>query len=204
MAIKTETKYGQRSLIIVSSVVIILVGLWFLFSKDWPLFRDFLKMREEIYQLKKEYEFQKERLLKTQEIFKKFHSRLSEVEDISLALPIKEDYGQILSEIQFLAQKNNLTIEGLSFQKGIIKNEEVEENSLFIPCSTIVVSLKGKGYYSGIKSFLKDIESDIRLMDIERIDLTKRILGLPGKRVKTSNPLISFSATISTYKQELK
>ena len=52
MAIKTETKYGQRSLIIVSSVVIILVGLWFLFSKDWPLFRDFLKMREEIYQKK--------------------------------------------------------------------------------------------------------------------------------------------------------
>jgi len=204
MAIKTETKYGQRSLIIVSSVIIILVGLWFLFSKDWPLFRDFLKVREEIYQLKKEYEFQKERLLKTQEIFKRFHSRLSEVEDISLALPIKENYGQILSEIQFLAQKNNLTIEDLSFQKGIIKNEEVEENSLFIPCSTIVVSLKGKGYYSEIKSFLKDIESDIRLMDVERIDLTKRILGLPNKRVKTNNPLISFSATISTYKQELK
>ncbi|MCD6412146.1 type 4a pilus biogenesis protein PilO, partial [bacterium] len=195
---------GQRSLIIVSSVIIILIGLWFLFSKDWPLFRDFLKMREEIYQLKKEYEFQKERLLKTQEIFKRFHSRLSEVEDISLALPIKEDYGQILSEIQFIAQKNNLTIDGLSFQKGIIKNEEVEENSLFIPCSTIVISLKGEGYYSEIKSFLKDIESDIRLMDIKRIDLTKRILVLPGKRAKTSNPLISFSTTISAYKQELK
>ena len=213
---KSKT-YSQRTLLIVASMLILFIGVWFIFAEIWGQVGKIFYLQAKISQAKKEKNLQEQKLAKVQKIFDEFQTQEATRATISLSLPVEADYGQILSEIYSIADLSGLSVKKESFSEKLSETElkrkkvyyrskvnRTSEN-LIKPYSVIAINFEGSGTYSQIKNFLKLIEKDIRLMDLESFDLSKlKASQSQGESNWSSefDPEVSFKAVIDAYKQE--
>lgn len=201
---EVEKIYSERTLLIVASLIILFIGLWLIFTNLWPEIRDVFSYKVQVSQLKKDLAIQEGKVAKVKKVFEEFHSRQEDVEKISLSLPNKVNYNQVLAEMNAMADISSLEIEGEDFQeKTVVSHQQrsevnlSERGEILQPYSVIVLDIQGRGRYGQIKSFIQLVENDIRLMDIESFEINQA-----GGEVLSSDPLLSFRATIDFYKQE--
>ena len=175
-----------RILMITASVFFFIMGIWILFSYDYPLLQEIARSWQEKKLLEKEYQFEKEKLKKIQEIFEAYHSYLSAKEKLSLLLPEEVKNGEIVYQLKGLADSSNVSLTQAVFneiklEKGepaYLKKETQEK--LIKNLGIISIALETEGDYPSIKEFLKKIETNIRVMDVKRMEFLSTEKGLKG------------------------
>jgi len=177
-------RYVSRSLLAGISVVFILIGIWALFRYDYPQLKKIIKSWEERRLLKNEFQTEKEKLEKVQKIFESYHSFLPAKEKISLFLPEKREIGEVLYQLEGLANLSNVKLNQCIFSE-VRKEKKLprfsdKKEKLTKDFGTLSVALEVEGDYPSIKNFLKKIETNIRVMDIKRINLNKVGKSLKG------------------------
>lgn len=87
--------------------------------------------------------------------------------------PSREDVPAILNQLQGLARLNSVALGSVSFRYG---STDPSSDSLVRPLGTIRISMKVDGGYEAFKSFLADLETNVRIMDLAtlRVSSTER------------------------------
>ncbi len=177
-------KHFSRSLLAGISFVFILIGVWALFSYDYPQLKEIIRSLEERRLLKNKFQDEKEKLEKVQKIFDSYHSFLPAKEKVSLLLPEEKEFGDVLYQLKGMADLSNVKLNRCTF--GEVRKEKrlprfsKKKEKLTKDFGTLSAALEVEGDYPSIKSFLKKVETNIRVMDIRKINLNKSGENLKG------------------------
>lgn len=109
------------------------------------------------------------------------------LEKLSLAIPSESELPNLFIQLDNIAVKNGMAIEGIKFD--ITKNAKDTDEGMGI----VKINLDIKGSYSDFKKMLADIEKNVRLMDISFIDFSGT-----GSNTEESD-LIKFTVSLNTY-----
>lgn len=120
------------------------------------------------------------------------------VQNISLVLPPAPQMGEVLNQISGLARANFLSPQTFLASTPVIKTlvshpSGQKEKSLVKPVGIITFQIKFIGSYDQLKKFLSQLETNIRLIDIQSLSI---------QPIKTSKDnLYSFELMVATYYQ---
>ncbi len=171
-------KTTSRSLIATISIFFILISLWVFFKYDFSEIKKIVQLSRKRTLLRKEFQEEKNNLLKVKEILKSYDSFLSEKEIISLALPSFPKEAEILNQIETLAELSKVKISRVNFSEKVSSKKESlpvsrEKLLLIKELAPIEINFSLEGDYSQIKEFLKNLSQNIRIFEIKEIRLTK-------------------------------
>lgn len=114
-------------------------------------------------------------IAEVEELLSQFESAARIQEIVSLSLPLKESESGIFSQLQALAQANDLVIEVLSVQslptKSTAKARGVK--SMIKDLGVLQILAKLSGSYENFKRFLQGVETNIRVMDLVSLKIEK-------------------------------
>ncbi|MBU2575938.1 hypothetical protein KKF64_02535 [Patescibacteria group bacterium] len=92
---------------------------------------------------------------------------MKEIDNIDLLLPSSPSTPQILTSLEAIAKSSNADIESIDLV--ILDPDELSESDAHLPSGVWVVEIGASissGSYDDLKSFLSDLEKNIRLMDV--------------------------------------
>ena len=119
------------------------------------------------------------------------------------ALPGAVQLPELITVMDNLASQNGLALGELNIvvprEEPRGRGGEVAEPS-GAAVKTVKLNFKANGTYSAFKSWLKAVESNLLLMDVERISfgiVEKKTAG--GEVLSNTNPVIDFVVSVDTY-----
>ncbi len=165
--------------------IIFLLFLLFVFLFSYfflfPKYKNYQRLKREIFHLEKEIQTFQQYFQKLKEIYKKLKAK-EESTKAELALPKNPDLPKILNFIQISTGENGLLLKEVSITQSVKSLEEespspettfsAEETTSQLKIGEINLELKISGNYSDFKNFLSDIEKSARLIQIENIEFS--------------------------------
>ncbi len=132
-------------------------------------------------------EFQKaleetNRLKATYSSVEQFKSQLNQF------LPIREELPPIINQSYGLASLNNITLSGIDFQVKP-SEESINKKVIVRPNSKVTITVRSSGKYDDLKRYISDLETNLRLFDLESINVSGG-----GKKDSPLEASISFDA----------
>ncbi len=119
---------------------------------------------------------------------------------VSSVLPLSPDLAGAFSQLSGLAQVNRLLIRDVTVSTPVNQNAQGNNNAddavsqpLANPFSSVDFQMNVVGSYSDFKSFLKNLETNIRIFDIKKITLESS--GKPNQEI------YNYDLTVETYYQ---
>lgn len=150
-------KKFTASLIIIVIILATLIGLVFpMWSSVWQLKTEIKAKEIEIEEIKD--------ILEKTELYKRIEK---EAEQVFLALPKQKDIPNLLIQFDTLAFTNEMTLERIDFSETVGK-QTIEESTDPFPSITVDLSISGD--FKNFKKYLKDVEINIRAMDVISIN----------------------------------
>ncbi|MFZ5559666.1 MAG: type 4a pilus biogenesis protein PilO [Patescibacteria group bacterium] len=159
---------------------------------------------QNILELRKSIASEKEKLLDKQELFAKverlvqaYEENKESVEKIDHILPSGEKIPDLIVQLEALAFEQGLSLENIDIIT--IKEEEsrVPQATLTekpaVTYKTMSVSMKIVGSYEAFKAFLKSVEENLRLLDINSVEFTTES--------KEGGKVFGFEVRLITYHQ---
>lgn len=149
---------------------------------------------QSVLNLKKDINTQKETFIETQELASKIENltkssreNKESVEKTNYILPDSEDIPNLIVQLEALAFEQGLILEKIEFtpikqESGNIENYQ-----------TLSVNMRLIGSYPALKSFLKAVEENMRLMDISSVNFST-----PSEE---SLQIFEFDLSLNTYYQ---
>lgn len=142
---------------------------------------------------------------KLAELKKKYDSMVSDANKIAQAVPQQEDIAGLLVRLEELSSQSGLILDNINFtvpeakKKGrnlAANEEEAGKDSALAPVSgvkTLVANLSLNGSYDSLRSFLKAVEDNLRVMDVATIsfDVKEGVAGQPAAAGQNFN--VSFN-----------
>jgi len=135
---------------------------------------------------------------KVQDIISSYEGRLEVQQAVSMALPTTEDASNAVIQLDGLVQSN-----GLALQSAVVSSAGVgaarsaaTSSALSRPLGTLSFRLSLAGAYENFKSFLSELESNIRIFDV-----TSLIIQAPQAAAKGSVQIYNYDLIISSYYQ---
>lgn len=112
-------------------------------------------------------------------------------QQVSLALPIGQNIPQAVNQIVGIASINNLAIQSIGLQQLAIKPATAP---LVKGIGTLRMNVRLAGSYQSFKSFLKNLETNITLLDTTS-------LKIEVQKEKSGNLFLTYTMSIDTYYQ---
>ncbi|MBI4085654.1 MAG: hypothetical protein HY433_00170 [Candidatus Liptonbacteria bacterium] len=124
---------------------------------------------------------------------------------VSLALPLNPDLAGAFAQITSLVQNNRLALQGVTVNVPVMQTASVKSKALsgktvgasataiLKPFGVITFQIRLIGSYEDFKAFLKNLESNIRIFDIQKISFQPA--------AKPDQNLYMYDLTVSTYYQ---
>lgn len=195
---------SSKQVLAIIAITILLVGSLFVYLKMVsPAYNQFkeeeIKRQEKEEQIKLLNQYKN----KFENLVSRYESLGSNLEAINSALPITSEPASILASLDAMAKKNGLTIDSLTFKniEPSSKSASSETSTLVNSPYTLEITSNLFGSYDSFKNFIKDLETEIRLMDINALKF--KPIASTGK-VKTPANFFQFELTIDTYYQPIK
>lgn len=139
------------------------------------------------------FENQKAAVASVQQLLTQFKSFPKLQENVSLAMPVGESTTEALNQWQAIVRTSNVGVRSFSLKPLALqpasKNEPLTKRLGILEMNTTV-----DGSYEGIKSFLRYLETNIRIANTKSISVTP-IIGSLGDRY-------SLALTVEMYYQE--
>ena len=182
-------------------IILSLAGLAVILFLDVPGVQSVLQLRTDI-------ETQKQALIDKQDLFTRI-SKLSEaykenkdnIDKMEMILPAKEDVPNLLVQVESLVFEQGLILNKLELSaptqesggKAITPEEIMaQKNSTTKGYKVLNINLGFTGDYSALKNFLKAVEENIRLIDVEVISIAPESEGMG---------IFKFDLSLKTYYQ---
>ena len=108
---------------------------------------------------------------------------------LGMALPTEEEVPDIINQLQGVAKVSGVLINSLSINLPAIKAGDKKD--VIQPVGVVQVTLALEGDYGQIKSYLGAIETNVRIMDVQR-------LGVQGG---TESNTLSYNIVVNAYYQ---
>jgi len=114
---------------------------------------------------------------------------------VSLILPKSRDVAYLVSQIVGLAETNGLTVGSLSTQALPV---QPSKQTIIRSVGRVKADIKVSGSYAGFKSFLRQIENNILLLDVSDFKVD------PANKSGSINQTLDYSISITSYYQSDK
>jgi Tfp pilus assembly protein PilO len=91
---------------------------------------------------------------------------------VSAALPLKSDVSTVLSHLAAIAIANRIQIQSIALLPSAVESGQASaggSGSLVSPTTSFLLQVKEAGTYEDFKLFAKDLENNVRIMDIKSI-----------------------------------
>jgi hypothetical protein len=127
--------------------------------------------------------------------------------NVSLAMPSGEDIAGALAQIQGIATNNDIDITGVTVTAPEIQVSKTgtslsSSTSPIKPLGSFAFKLTGSGSYESLKNFLSEIETNVRIFDVETFSLQPMaVTTVPGSKTTPSRDAFNYSITVDTYYQ---
>ena len=126
-----------------------------------------------------------------------FQNAASLQQTVSLALPIGPNTTQILNQWQAIAQGAGVTLSSLNVQP-VPPGSPTATSTLVKKVGDVSISVSAAGGYAALKQFLDELETNVRVTNIQTFELTSAAQsGQPGQ---TGN-LYNLKANVSAFYQ---
>lgn len=124
------------------------------------------KLRGELTAQSQLYEAEASSVSQIQQLLSKSQSSMSIKEALSLALPeTREQIADIINQLSVISSNEEMKIRSVSL--GYLPIEPSQSSSLVKGAGVLKITLELQGSYNQFKKWLKDIETNIRLMDVK-------------------------------------
>ena len=161
----------NKKVIIILINLLISMALIFIFAN--PLWDSVKVLRIETNNKNQDISNTEQLLIKIEKLESEYQEIAEEnIQDITLALPKEKDLPYLINQFEILSLNNGLLFESLKFGEEIERDKENIDQSkeIISPFSYLPVQIVLSGSYEGLKSYLNNIEDNIRLMDVVRIN----------------------------------
>ncbi len=123
---------------------------------------------------------------------------------ISMALPLSADYAGALAQLAGIVQNNGLSLKSLSFGTPGSKGQPIPRKKtgtasspgdLVKPLNTLRITVNFDGSYENFKKFLRNLETNIRIFDVETLGFS------PVDTTKSGQDNFGYKITVLAYYQ---
>jgi Tfp pilus assembly protein PilO len=104
---------------------------------------------------------------KVESLIKQYQGAGSLEEAVSLSLPHTEEVASVFNQIQAVAAAHGIAVQVFNVQPLAERPDDGADSgqSLVRPLGTLRISLRVAGPYESFKAFLRDLETNVRIMD---------------------------------------
>lgn len=121
-------------------------------------------------------------------LFQEFGSVSTLKNTLARALPVGEEIPSLINQLHGIAKVSGVAIDSLDISLPAIKQTQ---KSAVEPLGEVQVSFNLTGNYASIKSYIQAIETNVRIMDVERI-------GIQGG---TEDTILKYNIVVKAYYQ---
>ncbi len=165
----------------ITLIILILVFLGILFFLTMPTYRKMSLAQGEFTQQSQVLEDTQNLVAVLSQLSEQFSSITTDIQKVKIAIPQKDDIAILLVEIPTLAAQNGLIVSEINFGEQI-------QNDGYV---AIPIGLSARGSYLNLKSFLRSVEQNLRILDLASLTFSGDLRG--GQ--------YDFQFTIHTYAQ---
>lgn len=137
----------------------------------WPMWSNLQQSRALLADARVRLADKHELIERIAERKREFEANRAEAERAGLVIPVGRDVPGVLETASALATVSGVSLDTLGLNAGSGGQAAVIEGTTL---STISVSLGASGSYDAIKTLLKNIEQNIRLLETAGMDFSKR------------------------------
>ena len=135
------------------------------------------------------------------ELLKNYNDLASTQEYITLSFPNEPNISQVLNTLNGLGKINNILIKSLSFQINIIKKDN-KQPAYVQNLGALGISMAVTGSYDNLKNFVRQVEQNVRIMDVVQFGLSEEKSQANLVGISSSTNVYNFPLNIKAYFQD--
>ncbi len=160
---------AQRLIGILSSLMLIVGSLFVYSSLLIPKYNDIQNLKGERKALTGLLDEEQTAVDAVQRLIGQYKSVADLRGVLSVILPEKEEVASIINQFQGIASSNGILMNSLSIRPLAIQPTELEKSVR--PVGALRVSMDLMGDYESLKEYLKALETNFRIMDVQSIQV---------------------------------
>ncbi len=146
---------------------------------------------------------------KVKSLLTTYQSDASSSQSVAMALPVGPGVSGALAQIYGIATNANVTIQGTQISTQAVQavaapattvGAAAAAGSIVKPTGTVSFQVTGSASYESFKSFLQELETNIRIFDVTAISLQPAAIA--ATKTQTANAdMFNYTITVVTYYQ---
>jgi Tfp pilus assembly protein PilO len=183
-------------------VLLLVVGAFVIFFElIRPAYEDAQTIRSEVLSREAFVSQQQDAITQVQQLMQSYQSEQDVQNSLNQALPPAADFAGALYQINGIATGDSVGLQAMTISSPTLATTKPTANasssigdSLVSPLGTVTFQMKFVGRYEDIKTFVGDLEDNIRLFDVQSVNI-QPAGAKPGQN------LFSVDMAITTYYQ---
>ena len=148
-----------------------LIGAIIVFSSlVLPAYRDVQQLRGEKKSLETVVEEEEQLITTANRLLTEYQSAANLQNSLSLVLPREEALPGMINQIQGIAKSTGVTIEGMNVEN--LPLEHSRTSSIVEPVGSFKVTIRVKGDYTALRSYIQSLETNVRIIDVDSFALS--------------------------------
>ena len=160
---------AQRLIGILSSLTFVIASLFVYSSLLIPKYKDIQNLRGERGALNGLLVEEEEAVRAVERLIKQYSSTTDLRNSLAVTLPGEEGTASIVNQLQGIASTNGISMNSLSIRPLTIQPTGFEK--IVEPAGALRMSMNIMGSYESLKEYLKAIETNVRIMDVQSIQV---------------------------------
>lgn len=194
----------KRFVSMVLSLVLVVAAFVVFFDLIQPTYSDAQAVRAQEISQQQLVNSQKVAVQQAQSLIQEYQNQQNVQQQVSYVLPLSPDIAGALTQLNGLAAANGIQITAITVNApstnntataaALAQGSQQNQQMLVKPTASIDFELKFTGSYESFKSFLSELETNLRVFDVKSINLA------PAGNQSDS---YTFDITVTTYYQTL-
>ncbi len=203
---KQETK--RLSSIIIAALIIV-AALMVYFEFIIPAYTSLQLVKGQEESETTLYANEQQVVSKVKSLLTTYQSDASSSQSVAMALPVGPGVSGALAQIYGIATNANVTIQGTQISTQAVQavaapattvGAAATAGSIVKPTGTVSFQVTGSASYESFKSFLQELETNIRIFDVTAISLQPAAIA--ATKTQTANAdMFNYTITVVTYYQ---
>lgn len=200
---------SKRLMSVLLAFVFILAAFVFFFDLVQPTYENMEALRSNELGEETFLESQTALVQQAQATLNTYQNEAQSAANIGLAMPSGEDVAGALAQIQGIATNSGITVESISVTTPQVQVQATAAGGstpssvgITKPFGSFTLRLTASGSYESFKNFLSEVETNIRIFDVESVSLEPAVVGVPtGAKSASSYDAFDYSITVAAYYQ---
>lgn len=162
---------ATKRLISVLASLGFLIGAIVVFSSlVLPAYRNVQQLRGEKKSLETVIKEEEQLVTTANRLLAEYQSAANLQNSLSLILPREEALPGIVNQVQGIAKSAGVTIEGMNVEN--LPLEHSRTSSIIEPVGSFKATIRVKGSYEALKSYVQSLETNVRIIDVDSMALS--------------------------------